>query len=110
MAWFILITAGLIEVGWPLGLEMAQRSPNKFSLLSASWLVFSVFCMILSFFLLVVAQRSIPLGTSYAVWTSIGAVGTFLAWVIFFGDALSLTRTLAIIFIVAGVAMLKVAH
>lgn len=60
--------------------------------------------------LLWLAQKQIPIGTSYAVWTGIGAAGTFLVGVVFFGDASSLLRYVGIALIVAGVATLKLAH
>ncbi len=105
MAWIYLISAGLFEIGWPLGLKMAQSAETR-----TSGILIAVGCMSLSGFLLWLAQSDIPLGTSYAVWTGIGAAGTFIVGVMFFGDASSLGRYLGIALIIAGVITLKLAH
>jgi quaternary ammonium compound-resistance protein SugE len=70
----------------------------------------AVVCMGLSGFLLWLAQRDIPIGTAYAVWTGIGAAGTFLIGVYMFGDAGSLGRYFGVLLIVSGVVTLKLAH
>jgi len=105
MAWVYLIFAGLFEIGWPVGLKMAQAPDSR-----VSGIVIAVVCMGISGFLLWLAQKQIPLGTSYAVWTGIGAAGTFLVGLMFFGDASSLGRYLGIILIISGVVVLKLAH
>jgi len=105
MAWVYLILAGLFEIGWPVGLKMAQDDKTRILGISTA-LVF----MGVSGFLLWLAQKQIPLGTSYAVWTGIGAAGTFLVGIVFYGDPTSLGRYLGIILIIAGVATLKLAH
>jgi len=97
-AWTYLVFAGLFEIGWPMGLKWAQEARE----LRASMTVSGV--------LLYLAQREIALGTSYAVWTGIGAAGTFLIGVWFFGDPNSLGRWFGAALIVAGVAALKLAH
>ena len=77
MSWIYLVLAGLCEIGWPLGFKLSQTpgtGPGKF----AACIACSVFSMVLSGFLLWLAQRNIPIGTAYAVWTGIGALGTFL--------------------------------
>lgn len=102
MAWFYLITAGLLEIGWPLGLKLAQQ-PNK------RWqgsLIAIIFLLGSGFFLFL-AQKSIPMGTAYAVWTGIGAVGAFLVGIIFFQDAKHLGRWLAAALIIGGVIVMK---
>ncbi len=66
--------------------------------------------MVLSGFLLWLAQRQIPIGTAYAVWTGIGAAGTFLVGIFFYGDPASVTRYLGVSLIVLGVITLKLAH
>lgn len=104
-AWTFLVLAGLLEVGWPIGLKLAQ-TPGK-----ALWgIPLAVVCMAASGAFLFVAQKQIPLGTAYAVWTGIGAAGTFLVGVVFFGDSLGFMRFLGVAFIVAGVAVLKLGH
>ena len=72
MSWVYLVAAGLFEIGWPLGLKWAQE-PAK----TLQGVVLAVVSMGISGFLLWLAQKDIPLGTAYAVWTGIGAAGTF---------------------------------
>ena len=105
MSWLYLLLAGLLEIGWPVGLKWAQEPATR-------WLGITVGIafMIASGFFLWLAQREIPMGTAYAVWTGIGAAGTFLVGVLFFGDPASLMRYLGVLLIVAGVATLKLAH
>ena len=105
MAWIYLCAAGLFEVGWPVGLKWAQE-PSKTML----GVVVALVSMAISGWLLFLAQKEIPLGTAYAVWTGIGAAGTFLVGIWFFGDTGSLGRYLGAALIVAGVATLKLAH
>ena len=105
MAWVYLILAGLTEIGWPVGLKMAQEDKSR-----VLGIIIAVLFMTASGFLLWLAQRQIPIGTSYAVWTGIGAAGTFMVGVVFYGDPASLARYLGIILIIAGVVTLKLAH
>jgi quaternary ammonium compound-resistance protein SugE len=105
MAWIYLILAGLFEIGWPVGLKMAQAPDSRLS-----GVVIAIVCMGISGLLLWLAQKQIPIGTSYAVWTGIGAAGTFLVGVMFYGDVASLGRYLGIILIISGVITLKMAH
>jgi quaternary ammonium compound-resistance protein SugE len=105
MAWFYLCAAGLAEIGWPVGLKWAQE-PSK----ALVGMVLAVISLGVSGALLFLAQKQIPLGTAYAVWTGIGAAGTFLVGIWFFGDAGSLGRYVGAALIVAGVATLKLAH
>lgn len=105
MSWFYLFLAGLFEIGWPVGLKLAQGSGQR-----VLGIAVSVICMILSGTLLWLAQREIAIGTAYAVWTGIGAAGTFLIGIWFFGDAGNLGRYLAVFLILAGVIALKVSH
>lgn len=102
LSWLYLFLAGLFEIGWPVGLKISQTAETR-------WLgiAVAIFFMTLSGILLWLAQRDIPIGTAYAIWTGIGAAGTFLVGVFFFGDAASLMRFLGIFLIVAGVAALK---
>ncbi|MCO7201413.1 MULTISPECIES: multidrug efflux SMR transporter [Pseudoalteromonas] len=104
MAWVYLIMAGLFEIGWPVGLKMAQQADTR-------WLgiVIAVGFMALSGWMLWLAQKQIPLGTSYAVWTGIGAAGTFLVGIFFYGDPSSFMRYLGVLFIISGVVVLKLA-
>ena len=97
--------AGLFEIGWPVGLKTAQAPDSRLS-----GVVIAIVCMGISGWLLWLAQKQIPIGTSYAVWTGIGAAGTFLVGVMFYGDVASLGRYLGIILIISGVITLKMAH
>ena len=105
MAWLYLICAGLFEIGWPVGLKLAQEPQTR-------WLgiAMAIVFMGVSGFLLWLAQKTIPIGTAYAVWTGMGAAGTFLAGVFFYGDSSSLMRYFGVLLIIAGVITLKVAN
>ena len=104
MNWIFLFLAGIFEIGWPLGLKLSQTSTNY-----KIWgLVISVISMIVSGTLLWFAQKTIPIGTAYAVWTGIGAVGTLLVGIIYFGDSSSIWRMLSALLIVVGIVGLKV--
>lgn len=105
MSWIYLLMAGFMEIGWPLGFKMASNSDHRIA-----WLLFSVACMAASGLLLYIAQKSIPIGTAYAVWTGIGAVGTFAAGIILFKDPASLLRILSAGLIVIGLIGLKISH
>ena len=100
-----LVAAGLAEIGWPVGLKWAQE-PGK----PIVGILLAVVSMAISGALLFVAQKEIALGTAYAIWTGIGAAGTFLMGIWLFGDASSLGRYLGVVLIIAGVAALKLAH
>ena len=104
-AWLCLIVAGLFEIGWPVGLKMAQ-TPGKV----LAGVTIAAACMAFSGWLLWLAQKTIPIGTAYAVWTGIGAAGTFLVGVLFYGDPLGLVRSLGLVLIISGVALLKLGH
>lgn len=97
--------AGLIEIGWPIGLKLAQDPAQRIM-----GIAIAIICMTSSGGLLLLAQREIPIGTAYAIWTGMGAAGTFLVGVYFFGDVASLGRYLGVFLIIAGVITLKVAH
>jgi quaternary ammonium compound-resistance protein SugE len=104
MAWFYLFLAGLFEMGWPVGLKIAQADGSK-----VKGVVFAVTCMIMSVYFLYWAQKNIPIGTAYAVWTAIGASGTFLVGVYFYGDHAHILHYLGITMIIGGVIVLKMA-
>ncbi len=105
MSWLYLFLAAIFEVGWPVGMKLAAVTSYKFW-----WILFAIVAMTLSGVLLYFAQKQIPIGTAYAVWTGIGAACTFLIGVVFFGDAMSLMRFLGIILIISGVVLLKIGH
>src|SRR5215469_5217579 len=105
MSWVYLITAGLFEIGWPVGLKWAQE-PGK----PIVGVALAALSMAASAALLFLAQKEIALGTAYAVWTGIGAAGTFLVGVLLFGDSSGFGRYFGVVLIVAGVITLKLAH
>lgn len=105
MAWVYLLLAGAFEIGWPVGLKIAQETETRII-----GIIIALVFMAISGFLLWLAQKEIPIGTSYAIWTGIGAAGTFLVGVIFFGDPRSIGRYMGVALIVAGVATLKLSH
>jgi quaternary ammonium compound-resistance protein SugE len=105
MSWVYLVLAGLFEIGWPVGLKMAQEPSSR-----VTGVAVAVVFMATSGILLWLAQRQIPIGTAYAVWTGIGAAGTFLIGVFFYHDPTSIPRYVGVALIVSGVVILKLAH
>ena len=105
MAWTYLIAAGLFEIGWPVGLKMAQV-PGK----TVIGIILAGTCMLISGYLLFLAQRQIPMGTAYAVWTGIGAAGTFVLGIFLYGDPTGAMRIFSVLLIISGVVLLKLAH
>jgi quaternary ammonium compound-resistance protein SugE len=105
MAWIYLVIAGIMEWGWPIGLKFAWTGGGVRPIPSLIAIV-SIFA---SGFFLLLAQREIPVGTAYAVWTGIGAVGTFVLGIIFLGEAANPMRFVFVGFIVVGIMGLKFA-
>ena len=103
MAWIYLVIAGIFEWGWPVGLKLGWTEEGA----NYSWIAFAIVCMAASGTLLLIAQRTIPIGTAYAVWTGLGAVGTFLIGILFFGDSATLARFFFIGLIIIGILGLK---
>jgi len=101
MAWFILLIAGLCEIGWAIGLKYTEG----FTRLTPS--VLTGAAMVVSVVLLGIALKTLPVGTGYAVWTGIGAVGTAILGIFLFGEATDLPRLASIGLIVAGIIGLK---
>ena len=101
MAWMVLLVAGLLEIGWAIGLKYT----DGFTRLVPS--LFTAVAIALSLFLLGVAVRTLPVGTAYAVWTGIGTVGTVLLGMVLFGEPAGAMRLLFIAMIVAGIVGLK---
>ena len=101
MEWIYLVIAGLLEVGWAVGLEYTQGVTKPVPT------VLTVTGMIASVFLLALAVQKLPLGTAYAVWTGIGAVGAAILGIAFFGESLSVARVGCIALIVCGILGLK---
>ena len=98
-----MIIASIFEVGWPFGMKMASLGTNKIV-----WIVFAIVAMALSGVFLYFAQKEIPIGVAYAIWTGIGATCTFCLGVWVFGDSVSLMKVLGIVFIVMGIVLLEI--
>jgi len=103
MAWIYLLLAGVFEVVW----STAMKESHGFTRLIPS--LITVFFMLLSFALLAVAMKTLPLGTSYTVWVGIGAIGAFILGVTMFGESLNPLRVIAVLLIFSGVVLLKLA-
>ena len=103
MAWFLLLVAGLMEVGWAIGLKYTEG----FTRLWPS--VFTLAAMVASVVLLGIAMKSLPVGTSYAVWVGVGAVGTAILGIILFGEPATAGRLASLGLILAGIIGLKLA-
>jgi quaternary ammonium compound-resistance protein SugE len=101
MPWLHLIIAGLLEVAWAIGLKQTDGWTRLWPS------VITALLMIASFFFLSLALRSLPLGTAYAIWTGIGAVGTALIGIFVFGEPRTAARLVCIVLIVAGIVGLK---
>ncbi len=102
MSWLYLLGAGLMEIGWPIGLKIAQNPATRWQ-----GIAMAVAFMAVSGFLLMLAQKSIPMGTAYAVWTGIGAVGAFVAGILLYGDPATFGRSIGVLMIVGGVIVLR---
>ena len=104
MNWLILVLAGLLEVGWAVGLKYSEG----FTQLVPS--VLTVLSMAASVFLLGVAIKTLPLGTAYVIWVGIGAVGTAIVGMLLFSEPVSFLRVASLFLIVIGVVGLKFSH
>lgn len=101
MAWIYVVLAGIVEIGWAAGLKYSEG----FTRPGAS--IVTVVLMAISFVLLSLALKTLPIGTAYAIWTGIGAAGTALVGMLLFGDSAAPARLLCLAMIVAGVVGLK---
>lgn len=101
MSWTILFLAGIFEIFWAVGLKYS----DGFTKLIPT--IFTIFTMIISFYLLSLALKALPIGTAYAVWVGIGTVGTVIAGIILFGESMTLIRVISILFILIGIVGLK---
>lgn len=101
--WLLIALAGLLETGWALGLKYSdgftRPLPSALTIIGA----------LASFYLLSAAMRDLPVGTAYAVWVGIGAIGTAIAGVLLFGEPLNLMRAAGVLLILGGIVALKLA-
>lgn len=103
MAWLLLLIAGLLEVGWAIGLKYTEGFTRLWPSIG------TLTAMTLSVVLLGIAMKSLPVGTSYAVWVGVGAVGTAILGMVLFGESASAGRLISLGLIVAGIVGLKLA-
>jgi len=104
MNWFILLIAGLFEIGWAIGLKYSEGY-------SKLWpTVGTVICLIASFVLLGLAMKNLPVGTAYAVWVGIGAAGTAVLGIVLFNESTEMLKLVSLGLICAGIVGLKLAH
>ncbi|HGE6106031.1 TPA: multidrug efflux SMR transporter [Vibrio cholerae] len=103
MAWLILFLAGICEIAWAIGLKYSEG----FSKPLAS--VATLSALVISFVLLGIALRTLPLGVAYGIWVGIGGVGTAVMGILLFGEAVSLFKLMSLALIVIGIAGLKLA-
>lgn len=101
MSWFILVIAGLLETGWAIGLKYTEG----FTRLWPS--VWTVAAMIVSFWLLALAMKVLPVGTAYGVWVGIGAVGTVILGIVLFNEPVNPMRLISVGLIILGIIGLK---
>lgn len=102
MDWFLLTLAGLFEVGFTTCMKLSDGFRKPF------WTVLFALSALLSFSLLAMTLETIPVGTAYAVWTGIGAAGTAVVGIVFFGDSARPSRLLMLVLVVASIAGLRV--
>ena len=101
MAWIALLFAGLLEIVWATSMKLS----HGFTRLTPS--LVTLVAMALSFWLLSVAMRTLPLGTAYTIWTGIGAVGAFIVGIVILGEPLTAMRLVAAVLIVSGLVLMK---
>ena len=106
MSWVYLLIAGILEIGWPFGLKMSQTvESNKFL-----WILLAIISMAGSGAFLWLAQKTIPMGTAYAIWTGLGAVGAFTIGIIYFHDSASMFRIISVTLLILGIIGLKLSN
>lgn len=103
MAWFTLTIAGLLEVIWAIGLKYSEGFTRFWPSVG------TIIAMVLSVVLLSIAMRELPVGTAYAVWVGIGAVGTVILGIFLFNEPTSALRMISLTLIIAGIIGLKLA-
>ena len=101
MSWVLLVIAGLFEVGWAIGLKYTEGFTRLWPSLA------TLAAMAISFWLLGAAMKTLPVGTAYAVWVGVGAVGTVILGILLFNEPASVARIVSLLLIVAGIVGLK---
>jgi quaternary ammonium compound-resistance protein SugE len=101
MSWIILFFAGLFEIGWAVGLKYTEGFSRPLPT------ALTVAAMLISLGLLGLAMKELPLGTAYAIWTGVGAIGTVIAGIILFGESMALFRLASVALILCGLVGLK---
>jgi quaternary ammonium compound-resistance protein SugE len=104
MSWVILFVAGLFEVAWAVGLKYTEGFTRPIPT------ALTVLAIITSMGLLGLAMRNLPLGTAYAIWTGVGAVGTVIVGIVLFGESMAPVRLLSVALILCGLVGLKLSH
>jgi len=102
MTWILLFIAGIFEIGWAVGLKYTEGLTKLYPS------IFTIAAMLLSFYFLAAAVKTIPIGTGYAVWTGIGAVGTTILGILLFDEPKNIMRILCIFLIIIGIIGLKI--
>ncbi|HXZ93522.1 MAG TPA: quaternary ammonium compound efflux SMR transporter SugE [Burkholderiales bacterium] len=103
MAWFILVVAGLFEVGWAIGLKYTEGFSRLWPTIG------TVFAMVMSVWLLSVAMKSLPVGTAYSIWVGVGAAGTVVLGIVLLGEPANAARLISVALIIIGIVGLKLA-
>lgn len=104
MAWVILFVAGLFEVGWAIGLKYSEGFTRLWPSTG------TVLAMMISLGLLGIAMKSLPVGSAYAVWVGVGAIGTSLLGILLFGEAVTAVRLISLAIILAGIIGLRLSY
>lgn len=104
MSWFYILIASVFEICWAVGLKYSEG----FTRLTPS--IFTITTMILSYVFLALGSKNLPIGTAYAIWTGIGAVGTAVYGMLFFNESKDFFRIFFVLLIVAGIVGLKLSH
>jgi quaternary ammonium compound-resistance protein SugE len=104
MSWMILFVAGLLEIGWAIGLKYTDGFTKLWPTVG------TVISLVASFLLLGLALKTLPVGTAYAIWVGIGAVGTALLCILLFGESTDFLKLVSLALICAGIVGLKLDH
>jgi len=104
MSWIYLVIAGLFECGWAIGIKYTDGFTKVVPT------ILTLLAMTISFWLLSVAMKTIPVGTAYAVWTGIGTIGVAILGMILFGESKEILRIISLLLIIVGIIGLKLVH